>query len=141
MGCAALSVIDTHALIWFAQGDRRLGPLATRQISEDLAGDGVLIPAIVPWELAHLTRRGKIDLRRDVVKWVEALLSGTGFYLTSLDVEIAVESATLDWDHRDPADRMLVATARHHALPLITADRAILDYAAAGHVRAIDARV
>lgn len=133
-------VVDTHVLIWFVEGDERLGP-ATRQRIEAMRGQGsILIPAIVGWEIALLVGRGKIALSLDPLTWIELVLAMRGFDLAPLAPAVAVRTADMGWEHRDPADRMIVATAIDHDAPLATADRTILAYAAAGHLRAIDAR-
>jgi len=62
--------------------------------------------------------------------------------LWPLTPEIAVSSTRLPWEmHPDPADRILVATARHLGATLVTADQALLDFSANGHFRALDARI
>ncbi|MGJ3628601.1 PIN domain-containing protein [Sphingomonas sp. MMS24-JH45] len=57
-----------------------------------------------------------------------------------MDSDIAHDAGEMDWARRDPADRLIVATARALGCPLLTADEAILTHAAAGHLKAIDAR-
>ena len=133
-------VLDTHVLIWAVQGDGRLGPAACRSIDEAATTGGVHVPAIVPWEIALLAQRGRLGLGRDVAAWIEDVLRLPGIRLAPLAPAICVASTRLPGDlHRDPADRLIVATARHIGMPLLTADRALLAYAAAGHVRAVDA--
>jgi PIN domain nuclease of toxin-antitoxin system len=110
--------IDTHALIWHVTRPRKLGRAARRWLRDADAGRAeILIPAIVPIELALLREAG-----RDVigVPQVQALLDGP-FVLLPLDVAHAVEFAALG-TIADPFDRMIVAAARMARLPLITAD-------------------
>lgn len=133
-------VIDTHVLIWAVQGDGRLGPTSRQLIDEATAAGGLHVPAIVPWEIAMLAQRGRLALGRDVGAWVHDALSLPGIAVSPLAPAICVESVRLPGDlHGDPADRLIVATARHVGLPLMTADRALLAYGAAGHLRTIDA--
>jgi len=133
-------VVDTHVLIWAVQGDGRLGQTARRLIDEAATAGELQVPAITPWEIAVLAQRGRLALGRDVGAWLEDVLSLPGIRLSPLAPAICVESVRLPGDlHGDPADRLIIATARHAGLPLMTADRAILAYAAAGHVRIIDA--
>jgi PIN domain nuclease of toxin-antitoxin system len=133
-------VLDTHVLIWLIEGDEQLGREARQQI-EDVRRDGTaIIPAMSVWELAYLARRGRIDLSLEPMAWIDPVLATPGFTLARLDAIVAVRTALLDWGHRDPADRMIVATALELEMPLLTVDRTILDYAAAGHFKAIDAR-
>ena len=89
-----------------------------------------------------LVAKGRLTLDRDVGEWVEAALSLPGVGLVALEPDIAVAASRLPGElHGDPADRLIVASARHVGALVITEDRLILDYAAAGHVRAMRAGV
>ena len=88
-----------------------------------------------------LADKGKIALSRPVAAWFEAVLAAPGFSLAELTIGIGADAGSLPGNiHGDPADRLIIATARALGCPVLTADRAILAYAAAGHVQAIDAR-
>ena len=132
-------VLDTHALVWAIQNDPRLGRSA-RALIDDAANQPFLIPAMCLWEVSMLAHRGRIELGRDTLSWLHDVLGLPGMTLAALAPEIAVDGNRLDWAHRDPADRLLVATRGRPAAKLMTADAAILDYAKAGHVTVIDAR-
>ena len=134
-------LIDTQALVWLVEANPRLGTKAKVVIEEERAGDGAVIAPISVWEAAMLVDKGKIVLSRPVAAWFEAILAAPGFSLAELTVAIGADAGTLPGSiHGDPADRLLIATARALGCPLLTADRKILDYAAAGHLQAIDAR-
>ncbi|WP_419950513.1 type II toxin-antitoxin system VapC family toxin [Candidatus Palauibacter sp.] len=134
-------VVDTHVLIWAVQGDRRLGSVAARAIEGNGRERRIGVSAITPWEIARLTERGRLRLDRDVAEWIDAVLGLPAFRLLPIEPTIAVGSVRLPGAFTtDPADRFIVATARHHGAPLLTADRAILSYGAAGHARTMDAR-
>lgn len=142
MGCRAVIVVDTHVLIWAVQEDRRLGSAATRALEATGREGHVGVSAITPWEIALLTERGRLRLDRDVAEWVDAVLGLPAFRLLPIEPAIAVGSVRLPGAFTsDPTDRLIVATARHHGARLMTADRAILDYGAAGHIRTVDARL
>lgn len=133
-------LLDTHAFVWTVGGDRRLGPRARAAIGEAASGDGVLVSAITPWEVALLVGKGRLRLGREVGAWLEAALALPGMVLAPIEPAIAVDSTRLPGDfHADPADRLIVATSRHRGVPLLTADRAILSYAANGYLHALDA--
>lgn len=135
-------LLDTHVLVWFVEGDSKLGDHARRRIMEAAEFGGILISAITPWEIALLARKQKIELSRPVRSWIATVLETGGPVIAPLAPEIALDSVMLPGDlHNDPADRIIIATARHHDVPLLTVDRAILAYAAEGHVGAIDARL
>ena len=140
MGVRSLIVVDTHVLIWALHDDSRLGA-STRKRIEDAARDGgIYVSAITPWEIAMLAEKGRVTLGRETGAWIEDALALPGILLAPIEPSIAVDSVRLPGGlHADPADRFIIATARHMGLPLATADKAILDYGAAGHVRTIDA--
>ena len=133
-------LLDTHVLVWFMQGDPILGGKAKNRIEAARHSEGVGISAITPWEVAMLTGKGRLSLGRPVGEWVRLALETDGVSLAPLDPVIAIEAGELAGLHGDPADRIIIATARHHDAALMTADRTILEQAAAGHVKAIDAR-
>lgn len=135
-------VLDTHVVVWMVQADARLGAAARDRIQAEADQDGVLVPAIAIWEIAMLAERGGILPGQDAKDWIAALLALPGLVHEPLRPEIAVDCHRLPGQfHKDPADRMIAATARFHDAALITADRQILAYAAAGHLEAIDARL
>ncbi len=135
MGCQPVIVIDTHVLIWAVQDDPRLGSKARQIIDHTTAHSRILVSAITPWEIAMLAEKGRIALGDDAGRWIERALALPGVQLAPLEAPIAVGSVRLPGSfHADPADRMIVATARFHQVPLMTADQAILEYGAKGHV-------
>lgn len=133
-------LIDTHVLIWAVQDDARLGTRARAALDEAASGDGVHVSAITPWEVALLAQKGRVTLGKEVGAWVDEALLLPGVRLMPLLPSIAVDSVRLPGDlHGDPADRIVVATARHIGVPVLTADKAILRYGAAGYVGVQDA--
>jgi PIN domain nuclease of toxin-antitoxin system len=135
-------ILDTHVLVWFFEGDERLGSRTRAHIEQATDEHPILVSAITPWEIALLVKKSRISLGIDVGRWIGETLGLPGIVLADLDPEIAIDSVNLPGDfHNDPADRLIIATARHHKIPLLTVDRAILDYGALGHVNVIDARI
>ena len=133
-------VLDTHALIWAVNNDPRLGTEARAALADAAQSGRAAVSAITPWEIALLVERERLRLGRDVAAWIDAVLALPGVGLVPIEPAIAVDSVRLPGAfHADPADRLIVATARCCGAPLLTADRAILDYAAAGYLGAIDA--
>jgi PIN domain nuclease of toxin-antitoxin system len=89
------------------------------------------------WEIAMLASRNRIVLGKPTAEWVEEALSAPGLALEPLSPMIAIESCQLPAGFRsDPADHLIVATARMTGATLMTRDRRILGYAAAGHLMA-----
>jgi PIN domain nuclease of toxin-antitoxin system len=100
----------------------------------------IRISAITPWEIGLLASKNRINLHLDVLAWIREALSKPGVRLAALEPEIAVESTRLPFEiYPDPADRILVATARHLGATLVTADGALLRLAGKGQFRAMDA--
>ena len=135
-----LLLLDTHVLVWLVLGERMLRTQAREAIHEASRQDRILVSAITPWEIGVLASKKRIDLHRDAMEWVRGVLSFAGVSLVPLEPEIAVASTCLPWEmHADPADRILVATARHLGATLVTADRALLEFARQGHFKGMDA--
>ncbi len=137
-----LLLLDTHTLIWLMFGDSKLGPRAREAIHSACIKEQTVVSAITPWEIGVLVSKKRVELYRDVLEWVRDALALPGVRLWPLSAEIAIGSTRLPWEmHPDPADRILVATARSLGATLVTADEALLDFSAKGHFRVQDARV
>lgn len=124
-------VLDTHALLWWLNGDSELSQEARNVIEAELsATEGVvLVSAISAWEIAMLVKAERLVLTMEVNDWLETASNIEGVRFVPVSNEIAVESTRLPGDfHKDPADRMIVALARHLNVPLITADTKIRAY-------------
>ena len=133
-------LLDTHVLVWSVDGHPRLGVAAGARIEETRRTDRVGVSAMTPWEIALLVEKGRLRLAMEVAAWMETVLGAQGIDLLPIEPAIALDSVRLPGGfHADPVDRLIVATARHWGVPLLTADRTILAYAADGHVQAIDA--
>ena len=134
-------VLDTHVLVWTVEDDPRLGKKSRKTIDIESEQGGILVPAICLWEIAMLVSKGRLALGRDLNLWIDDVLSLPGLQLAELLPKISLDAVSLPGQfHPDPADRMIVATARHHQATLLTADRQILDYAAQGYLIANDAQ-
>ncbi|WP_116134794.1 type II toxin-antitoxin system VapC family toxin [Trinickia diaoshuihuensis] len=128
-------VLDTHALVWWVTGDSTLSKKAKAAIEREIDGGDILVSSISAWEIAMLVDREKLVLSMDVASWLAAVAEIEAVRFIPVDAEIAVKSVELPGDfHKDPADRMIVATARKFAVSLVTKDEKIRDYA---HVRTI----
>ena len=129
-------VLDTHALIWWVTGDHeQLSSAALKAIEAELDGGQILISSISAWELSMLVAKGRIALSMDVAEWLALVGQIKAVSFVPVDNEIAVKSTELPCEfHKDPADRMIVATARKLAAPLVTADEKIRNYP---HVRSV----
>lgn len=133
-------LLDTQVFVWLLLDDARLGKKSEQLIERNRASDSVYVSAITAWEMSMLVDKGRLDLGRDTLSWISAALAAPGLALAPITPEIAVDAGRLRGGiHGDPADRLIVATARSLGCPVLTSDRRILDYAAAGHITALDA--
>ena len=121
-------VIDTHIWIWWVNGSPNLKPSQLHQLIANQS-QGIGISVISCWEVAMLVEKGRITLTFAVADWVNQALQYPGVRLLPLTPRIAVESTQLPGTfHQDPADRIIVATARTHNCKLLTVDSKILAY-------------
>jgi PIN domain nuclease of toxin-antitoxin system len=129
-------ILDTHALLWWASGDTgQLSAVAAQAIEAELNGGQIRVSSISAWELAMLVAKGRIALSMDIGEWLSIVSQIEAVSFMPVDNEIAVKSVELPGEfHKDPADRIIVATARKLAAPLVTADDKIRGYP---HVRTI----
>ncbi|MGA7833280.1 MAG: type II toxin-antitoxin system VapC family toxin [Terracidiphilus sp.] len=135
-------LLDTHTLVWSMNNNPKLGLRAMEAIRLAYRKKCALVSAITPWEIGLLVSKARLQLGDDVMQWISAAMAVPGVTLAPLEPEIAVASTRLPWEmHPDPADRILVATARHLGATLVTADRALLEMAQKGHFKAMDATV
>jgi PIN domain nuclease of toxin-antitoxin system len=133
-------LLDTHVWIWFMLANAELAANRRDLINRAAATGRLGIAAISLWETALLASRGRVVLGQPLGQWITAAVSAPGLSIEPLLPQVAVEASALpDAFHRDPADRLIVATARVANATLMTRDRRILDYAARGHLTAIAA--
>jgi PIN domain nuclease of toxin-antitoxin system len=131
-------LLDTCAAIWIAAGDE-LTPAATSAL-DDTADEGrhILVSPITAWEIGLLAAKGRVAIPLSPQAWFDRLMEAPSFHLAQLPPDVLIASSFLPAARfRDPADRILIATARAFGLTLITRDSVILGYAAAGHLQAI----
>lgn len=121
-------LLDTHVWVWWVNESSMASKDMLRIIQEH-QGDGLGVSIISCWEVAKLVERGRLELTMPVERWIKQALAYPGVELLQLTPRIVVESTQLPGEfHRDPADQMLVATARVYDIPLLTADSKLLDY-------------
>ena len=137
---AAELLLDTHVLIWMVEANPRLREEMNELLRQGSREGRLVVSAITPWEIGVLTAKKRLSLQADTQQWVSTALALPGVRLQPLLPEIAIASTRLPWEmHSDPADRILVATARHIGATLITADEQLLRYAAEGRLRCLSA--
>ncbi len=132
-------LMDTHIWIWLMEGNQILADSKVLSMIEQAAESGMLsVSAISVWEIGMLEAKTRISFNVPCMEWIHEAQSIPGLQLAPLTPEIAIESTRLPDDfHGDPADRMIVATARMNDVSLITKDKKILEYAKSGFLKAI----
>jgi PIN domain nuclease of toxin-antitoxin system len=130
-------LVDTHVLVRYLMGDKKLGRRAVSTIDKALPDDEVFVSAISFWELGMLVERKRLEIDMTVAAF-RSLALRHGIHEEPVDGEIGISAAELPESHADPADRTLVATAILCGLTLITADAILLNWKLRG-LRAQDA--
>jgi PIN domain nuclease of toxin-antitoxin system len=134
----AALLLDTCAAIWLAEDDG-FAP-AGRDALAVAAQEGLALylSPITAWEIGLLLARGRLALPIDPKLWFDRLLNAPQVRLAELSPTILIDSSLLPGEPpRDPADRIMAATARAFGYRLLTRDRILLDYAARGHLDAL----
>jgi PIN domain nuclease of toxin-antitoxin system len=135
-------LLDTCVVIWLANGVRLAQTAIDAVVHAGLA-DGIFVSIASAWEVGLLSRprpgrAPAVDCQPDVKTWFRRFMVGPAIKEAPFNYEIAIDASYLPGDfHADPMDRLIVATARHLGMPIVTGDRKILAYSKAGFVRAI----
>lgn len=121
-------LLDTHVWVWWGSKHKQFTQ-ELRQIVYANIRTGLGVSVVSCWEVAKLVSKGKLQVELPINEWVSTVLNYPGVQLTNLTPQIAIESTRLPGDfHRDPADQIIVATARIYEVPLLTVDTQILAY-------------
>ena len=122
-------LLDTHVLLWWIDGRQKLPTPVLKEIESHKKKQTLALSAITFWEIAMLSKKGRLSLKTDLKQWISQVLHLSFLQIISPDHSILVQSVLLPEPfHSDPADRILVATAQQHAATLITKDQKILAY-------------
>lgn len=127
------TLLDTHAWVWWVTEDRRLSPSASRAIKQAEAHDALALSVMSIWEVAKKVEKRQLLLDRPLDDWLDAATLRPGLHTIDLSRAILVESCRLPQPFQgDPADQIIVATARDADAVILTKDRKIRGYP---HVR------
>jgi PIN domain nuclease of toxin-antitoxin system len=121
-------VLDTCALIWWSLDPQKLSPIAQETCQQMDKEKNGLVASISIWEIAIKIKNKRLDLGISLDTYVEALKQSDVIRIVAIDENLWLKSVGLEWNNRDPADRVIVALAKQYQASLVTADRFIADF-------------
>ncbi|MCX8050188.1 MAG: type II toxin-antitoxin system VapC family toxin [Methylohalobius sp.] len=122
-------VLDTHVWVWWICAPENLSPTVQEEIDRQLALHSVIVSTFSTWEVAMLIAKDRLQLSVDLTEWVRQCERIPGFVFQPITNAIALAAVNLPGQfHPDPADRLIVATARVLGATLVTGDQKIRDY-------------
>jgi PIN domain nuclease of toxin-antitoxin system len=128
-------VLDTHIWIWLISNPELLSKRAKKAADTAMNAKEIFISSISAWEIALLVEKGRLKLTMDVTDWISQSERLPFFQFIPVDNSIAIKAVNLPQPlHSDPADRIIIATAKAIGAPLVTKDEKILKYP---HVKSI----
>jgi PIN domain nuclease of toxin-antitoxin system len=129
-------MLDTHVVMWWVDGNlKKIPAAALAAINSEHPGGEIIMSSITAWEIAMLVALGRRTLSVEVKLYLENIGKIPGLTFIPVDNEIGIEAVNLPGEfHKDPADRLIVASARKFGAPIVTADEKIHGYR---HVRTI----
>jgi len=128
MGRNMTVVLDTCALIWWSLDPDQLSISAKAACEKMEVEKNGLVASISLWEIAIKIKNQKLDLGVSVTTYLEALQKSDVITIIPIDENLWLESVALEWSHKDPADRVIVALAQKYQADLITADKIIMEF-------------
>ena len=132
-------LLDTCAAIWLVNGDPMTAQSRAAIAGAQASGAGVYVSPISAWEIATLVARNRLQLASSPTTWFDRLVALPGVRLAPMPPELLIASAFLPGSPpRDPADRIIAATARTYGQAIVTRDGELTLYAQAGHIVAIE---
>ena len=128
-------VLDTHIWVWFTSNPELLSKAAKKAINVSMEQKAIFISSISAWEVALLAAKKRLKLTIDVTDWITKSERLPFLQFVPVDNSVAVKSVNLPQPlHKDPADRIIIATAITIGAPVVTKDKKLLDYP---HVKTI----
>ncbi|MEO1466327.1 MAG: type II toxin-antitoxin system VapC family toxin [Cyanobacteria bacterium J06633_1] len=122
------TVLDTCALLWWSLKPEELSTPAKKAIAKMEQSQDGMTSAMAIWEIAIKVKKQQLDLGIPLNKYIDRLEQSDVVTILDIEVDLLVESVEIDWFHRDPVDRIMVALATQYNAPLITKDKKIKEF-------------
>ena len=119
------TVLDTCTLLWWSLKPEELSAPAKKAIAKMEKSQDGITSAMAIWEIAIKVKNKKLDLGVPLNKYIVRLKQSDVVKILDVEIDLLVESVEIDWSHRDPVDRIMIALATQYDAPLITKDRKI----------------
>ena len=131
-------LLDTCAAIWISAQQPMAHATEEAMARVRACDETIFVSPITAWEIGLLVSRGRLNLQMAPERWFSRLMQAPGLQLTDVSPSVLIAASFLPGQPpRDPADRILAATAREYGFQLVTRDRRLLDYAEHGHIQAL----
>ena len=121
-------ILDTCALLWWSLDPDELSPVAKTTILKMEQSKNGITSAMAIWEIAIKVKNQKLDLGVPLAKYVARLKQSDVVKIMPVETDILVDSVNLEWSHRDPVDRIMVALANYYDAPILTKDQKIRNF-------------
>lgn len=132
-------LLDTCAAIWLMDNEYMTDEAVDIIDGCFDRGEPIYVSPVTAWEIGTMSRKGRFKSSLSPQKWFERLRTTDGIHLCELSATVLLDSSFLPGRfHKDPADRIIAATAREYGYVVMTRDRALLDYAAQGYLAALE---
>ena len=120
-------ILDTHIWIWWLDENPKLSS-QNREIIQNQQANGLAVSIISCWEIAKLVEKNRLNLETSLEEWLKTSIKYHQIQVLDLTLPIILESTRLSGFHADPADQIIVATAKVYGVTLVTQDQKILNY-------------
>lgn len=131
-------LLDTCTTIWISKEEQLALEFMYDVERARIAGEPIYVSPVTAWEMGLLVSRGRVNLQMTPERWFVRLMEAPGLRLSDMPPSVLLASSFLPGEPpRDPADRILAATAREFGYRLVTRDRPLLEYAEQGHIQAL----
>ena len=120
-------LLDTCALLWWTLDPEKLS-INAEKAANKISDNGALISSISIWEIGIKMKKGTLQIPETLTGYVNRLKLLGSIEIIPVTEDIWIENINLNWEHKDPADRTIVATAKMKNLPILTKDKIIRDF-------------